>query len=100
MTAGGFDVEFVATSTTRDATQATLTFTPTTGDQITGISTFTVDVSASSAAWFSSSSGLTYGGAFSLTIPFTLTGSASAIQSVSVTLTNSIGTSAAVTGMQ
>jgi hypothetical protein len=35
-----------------------------------------------------------------LTIPFTLSGPASAIQSVSVTLTNSIGSSAAVSGTQ
>ncbi len=100
VTATGFDVEFIATSTTRDATNATFTFTATSGDQITGASTFTVDVSSSSAAWFSTADGLTYGGAFSLTIPFTLTGSASAIQSVSVTLANSIGTSPAVTGVQ
>ena len=98
VTATGFDVEFVATSTTRDATNATFTFMATAGDQISGSSTFTLDVSSSSAAWFASATGLTYGGAFSLTIPFTLTGSASAIQSVSVTLANSMGTSAAVSG--
>ena len=100
VTASGFDVEFVATSTTRDATNATFTFTPVSGDQITGTSTFTVDVSSLLTPWFSSANGLTYGGAFSLTIPFTLTGSSSAIQSVSVTLTNSVGTSTPVSGGQ
>ena len=100
VTASGFDVEFVATSTTRDATNATFTFTPVAGDQITGTTTFTVDVSSLLTPWFSSADGLTYGGAFSLTIPFTLTGSSSAIQSVSVTLTNSVGTSTPVSGGQ
>jgi hypothetical protein len=98
LTAAGFDVEFVATSTTRDATNATITFAANAGAQISGSSTFTVDVSSTLAAWFASSSGLSYGGAFSLTLPFTLSGSASAIQSVSVTLANSMGTSAPATG--
>ena len=100
VTSGGFEVELVATSTTRQLNLATFTFTAATGSQISGTATFNVDVNSLLAGWYSSSSGLTYGGAFSLTIPFTLSGSASAIQSVSVTLTNSVGTSAAVSGTQ
>jgi hypothetical protein len=100
VTSGGFEVELVATSTTRQLNLATFTFIAASGSQISGTSTFNVDVSSLLAGWYSSNSGLTYGGAFSLTIPFTLSGSASAIQSVSVTLTNSVGTSAAVSGTQ
>ncbi len=100
VTATGFDVELVATSTTRELTNATFTFTAASGAQISSASTFTVDVSTLLSQWFSSASGLTYGGAFTLTLPFTLSGPASGIQSVSVTLSNSIGTSAPVSGTQ
>jgi hypothetical protein len=100
VTSGGFDVELVATSTTRQLNLATFTFTAVAGSQISGTATFNVDVSSLLAGWYASSSGLTYGGAFSLTIPFTLSGSASVIQSVNVTLTNSVGTSPAVSGTQ
>ncbi len=102
ITSSGFDVELIATSTTMEVQSATFTFTPAAGATLSGTTTFTVDVkSLLSNWWFPSSgtgAGLTYGGAFSLTIPFTLSGSTSALGSVSVTLTNSVGTSAAVTG--
>jgi two-component sensor histidine kinase len=99
VTSSGFNVELVATSTTRDLQTATFTFNAATGAQLNGTN-FTVNVSSLLSNWFASSSGLTYGGAFSLTIPFTLSGSSSAIASVTVTLTNSVGTSAAATGVQ
>jgi hypothetical protein len=57
-------------------------------------------VSSLLPSWFATTSNYQYGGAFSLTIPFTISGPASAIQSVSVTLTNSVGTSAPVSGTQ
>jgi YVTN family beta-propeller protein len=98
ITATGFDVELVGSSTTRDLDSATFTFTPSAGSGIAGLSTFVVDLRSALTTWFASSSGLEYGGAFSLVVPFTLTGSATAIESVSVTLTNSIGTSAAAKG--
>jgi hypothetical protein len=100
VTSTGFDVELVATSTTRELTNAIFTFTPAAGATISGTTTFTVDVSSLLSSWFTNASSLPYGGAFTLTLPFSLTGSASAIQSVSVTLSNSIGTSAAVSGTQ
>jgi YVTN family beta-propeller protein len=98
ITATGFEVELVGTSTTRDLDSATFTFTPSAGSGIAGLSTFVVDLKSTLATWFASSSGLEYGGAFSLVVPFTLSGSATALSSVSVTLTNSIGTSAPVKG--
>jgi hypothetical protein len=100
VTSTGFDVELVANSTTRDISYATFTFTPAAGAKILGDTTFTFDVSSLLTSWFSSNIGLSYGSAFSLTVPFNLSGPASAIQSVSVTLTNSIGSSGAVSGTQ
>jgi len=100
VTSTGFSVEVVATSTPRDLSTATFSFTAASGSQISGTSSFSVDVTSLFTPWFASTSGLGYGGAFSLTIPFTLSGPASAIQSVSVTLTNSVGTSSPVSGSQ
>lgn len=100
VTATGFDVEVVASSTPRDLTSATLTFTAAPGSKITSTTSFSVDLSSVLAQWYSSTEGQSYGSLFSLTVPFTFSGTVSAIQSVSVTLTNSIGTSSAVTGSQ
>jgi hypothetical protein len=98
LTSSGFVVELVASSTPRDVQTATFTFNAAPGAQINGTNTFNVNVSSLLSQWYSSTQGQTYGSAFSLQVPFTLSGSASAIQSVTVTLTNSVGTSSAVTG--
>jgi streptogramin lyase len=98
VTANSFDVELVANSTTRDLQYVTFSFTAAAGSKIVGDTTFTFAVSSLLSSWFSSQEGLEYGGAFSLTVPFTLSGSANAIQSVSVTLINTVGTSAPVSG--
>jgi hypothetical protein len=98
LTSSGFMVELVANSTPRDVQSATFTFNAASGAQITGSTTFTVDVSSLLSGWYSSTQSQQYGSAFSLQVPFTLSGSPSAIQSVSVTLTNSAGTSSPVTG--
>jgi len=100
VTSTGFDVEVVANSTPRDLSYATFTFTSAQGTQIIGDTSFTFNVKSLLDTWYSSAEGLSYGSAFSLTVPFTLSGPASAIQSVSVTLTNSVGASAAVSGTQ
>lgn len=98
VTATGFMVELVANSSPRDVQTATFTFNPASGAKINGGATFTVDVSALLAQWYGSAQGQSYGSAFSLQVPFTLNGNASAVGSVTVTLTNSAGTSAPVTG--
>jgi Asp/Glu/hydantoin racemase len=100
VTSTGFNVEVVATSTTLDLKTATFTFAAASGSQISGTSSFTADVSKLLPTWFSTASNFQYGGAFSLSIPFTISGPASAIGSVSVTLTNSVGTSSPVSGTQ
>jgi len=101
VTASGFDVELVANSSPRDLKTATFAFGAAPGTQINGTSSFTVDVSPQMADWYvgsKSAMSQSYGSAFSLTVPFTFSGSSAAISSVTVTLTNSVGTSSAVAG--
>jgi hypothetical protein len=97
ITTSGFTVTLTAYSTTRDLTNATFTFMPASGDTLNGTSQ-TVSLSSVAATWFSSSGGLDAGGSFSLSVPFPYSGSTSALGSVSVTVSNSIGTSAAQMG--
>jgi len=100
--ASGFVVDVLASSTSRDLQGASFTFTPATGATLNG-TTFSYSgsgnaLSTQAVTWFGSTAGLTSGGAFEVQVPFTFQGSTSAIGSVSVTLTNSVGTSTAVTG--
>jgi len=97
ITSSGFTVTLTAYSTTRDLTDAAFTFMPASGDTLNG-TTQTVNLSSVAATWFSSSGGLDAGGSFTLSVPFPYSGSTSALGTVSVTLSNSIGTSAAQTG--
>jgi hypothetical protein len=86
VTASSFDLEFVGTSATRSLAIATVTLNAAPGDQIVGQSTFNVNVTDVMNAWFSSTSGLQYGGRFSLTLPFELSGDVKAIASATVTI--------------
>jgi hypothetical protein len=100
ITSTGFSVFLDGVSTTRDLTSASLTFTAASGDQLNGTQ-FTVSLTAASTAWFSDTGanrGVSNGGAFSLTLPFAYSGDTTAIGTVSVTVTNSVGTSAAMSG--
>jgi hypothetical protein len=100
VTASSFTVDIVASSVSRDLSGVNLTFSPAQGATLTGTS-FSYSgsqMSTPASNWFSSQDGLTAGGAFDLQIPFTFSGNTSAIGSVSVTLTNSAGTSSAVSG--
>jgi hypothetical protein len=49
--------------------------------------------------WYSSASSAPYGSQFTLTQPFNVSGSSSSVLSVSVTLTNALGTSPAVSAI-
>ncbi len=99
----GFVVDIVASSTSRDLQGASFTFTPATGATLNG-TTFSYSgsgnaLSSQALIWFGATGpGLASGGAFEMQVPFTFQGSTSAIGSVSVTLTNSVGASTAVTG--
>lgn len=97
VTSAGFTVQLIAYSTTRDLTNATFTFQAAPGTTLNG-TTQTVSLASVAVPWFSSTGGLQAGGSFTLSVPFAYTGSPSALGSVSVTLSNSVGTSAAQTG--
>jgi hypothetical protein len=83
-------------SSTRDMASADFTFTPATGQTLSD-PTVTVDVSSEFANWYSQTTSLQYGSAFTYTQTFTLSSDASTVGSVSVTMTNSVGTSSAGT---
>jgi len=100
LTASGFDVVLSGYSTTRDMTSANFTFTAASGTQFTGPATFTVPLSSLFSTWFSSAEGQSNGSMFLLTVPFTISGDTGVLQSVSVTLTNSVGTSVPATASQ
>jgi hypothetical protein len=97
VTSSGFTVFLNASATTRELISASVTFSAASGTQLTG-TTFTVQLGTPATNWFTSSAGGTNGGSFGLTLPFSYSGDPAAIGTVSVTLTNAIGTSTAVTG--
>jgi hypothetical protein len=97
VTASGFSVEVVASSTPRDLISATVNFTAAGSAALTG-TTFSIPLGDPARAWFESAAGQTAGGAFDLKIPFPFSGDTKALGSASVTLTNSTGTSLAVSG--
>lgn len=91
-TAGGFDVIVTGYSTTREVTQGVFRF----GGANLGAGEVPVPLSQVMTQWFTSSGSAPFGGQFVLTMPFTVQGDANSVSSVSVTLTNSAGTSQAV----
>jgi hypothetical protein len=93
-TSTGFTVTLVGYATSRDVTTANFTFSATSGANL-GTSQLAVAVSSIFAPWYSSATSAPYGSQFTLTQPFTVTGSNTAILSVSATLTNSVGVSSA-----
>jgi len=82
-------------SNTREATKATFHFTAAPGSTI-DTPDVTADVTGLFAGWYSSSASDLYGSTVIYTQTFTLDHDASAVGSVTVTLTNSIGTSSTV----
>jgi hypothetical protein len=97
-TSSGLQVNVVGLSTTLDMKTAAFHFTAAAGSTLT-TTDLSVDVSAAFAAWYASPASLATGSQFSFTIPFTVNGSASTIASVSVTMTNSVGSSAPVSAI-
>jgi hypothetical protein len=95
-TATGFDIVISGFSTPRDMKSVALLFTAQDGATLDGTTTFTSDVSAQFAQYYSTH--LNAGSMFTgLDIPVTITGDKTAIQSVKITLTNSVGDSVPVT---
>jgi hypothetical protein len=91
-TSTGFTVTIVGYATSRDVTTANFQFSATSGSNL-GTSQLAVTVSPIFAPWYSSAPSAPFGSQFTFTQPFTVTGSNTAILSVSATLTNSVGTS-------
>ena len=79
-------------SNTREVTQATFHFVGISGAQI-DTPDVTVPVGPAFTAWYSSAASDQYGSTFTYTQTFTVGGGAASIDSVQVTLTNSVGAS-------
>ncbi|MBZ5728150.1 MAG: putative Ig domain-containing protein [Acidobacteriia bacterium] len=95
-TSTGFSVVLNGFATSLEVTQAQFTFTAASGANLqTG--QVTVPVTTLFSQWYQSSASAPFGSQFAFTQPFTVQGSNSAIVSVTVTLVNSVGSSAAVT---
>jgi hypothetical protein len=92
--ASSFELAITGFSTPRSLTQATFLFTAAQGANL-GTTTVTVTLSTAATNWFQSQTAASVGGQFRLQMPFTVQGEISAVQSVSVTLTNGEGTSGA-----
>ncbi len=98
-TSSSFTLQLVGYSTTRDLNSLNVTFNPASGFNL-ATTQFTIDVSQPAKVWFQSSASLAFGGLFQINVPFNLTGTVPAnqtlldtIASVSATIGNSIGTS-------
>ncbi|MCU1257600.1 MAG: cell surface receptor domain protein [Bryobacterales bacterium] len=90
--ASGLEIDITGYATSRDVTQATFHFT-TAADSNLQLADFTVPLSSTFAAWYASAAAAPYGSQFTYAQPFSIQGNSSAITSVTVTLTNSIGAS-------
>jgi hypothetical protein len=92
----GFTVTLTGYATDRELTQAIFVFTAAAGSSLQ-TTTLTVPIDAMFAAYFGGASATPFGSQFTYTQPFTVTGSAQSIASVTVTLVNRIGQSTPVT---
>lgn len=93
---GGFSVLVTGFSTTRDMVSGAFQFAPSSNATLAA-ATVTVPLSAAFMTWYSNSASNAVGSQFLLTVPFTTqNGPAADVVAVTVTLTNSKGTSSAV----
>ena len=98
-----FELSITGLATSRQVSQIAVQFAPVSGLTLS-IPTANVDVSGTFATWYLSTGSQAYGSMFTAIIPFTLAGKVSgyanlidALQSVSVTVSNTQGTSSAQT---
>jgi hypothetical protein len=92
----GFTVVITGYVTDREITQVSFTFTPAPGSTLqTG--SITIPADSLFGQWYSSPAASAFGSQFTFTQPFTVQGSSQSIGSVTVTLVNKVGSSAAVT---
>jgi len=90
----GFDLVVTGYSTTREVTGAAVHLVPASGEKLMD-SDFTIALTSAFTAWYQSAASAQYGSQFTLDIPFTVQNASTTIGSLTVTLTNSQGTSAA-----
>jgi hypothetical protein len=95
-TSAGFDLRLTGYSTPLQLTQAVVQLTPAAGSALQSTE-LTIPLTDLAANWYQSSTAAPFGSQFMLTLPFTVQGNTSAIDSASVRLVNSQGTSAPVT---
>jgi len=93
---GGINVVVQGYSNTREVSSGSFTFTVSSSTPAALVQV-TVPLTSAFTTWFNNSASNATGGQFRLTVPFSITGSATAVTKVSVTLTNTQGASAAVT---
>jgi hypothetical protein len=93
-TTSGFEIVVVGYSTPRSLSQAVFRFSPRAGSNVQN-GDVTVNVTSQFTTWYESAESRQFGSQFRLRIPFTVQGDVNAIGSVSVTLTNAAGSSAA-----
>jgi hypothetical protein len=92
-TSTGFTITITGYVTSREMTQAVFQLTPTPGANLQTTS-LTVTLDALFATYFGSAAAAPFGGQFTFTQPFTVNGNLQGVGSVTVTLTNRVGTSA------
>ncbi len=99
ITANGFVLTATGFSTTRSLSKLNVQFTPAAGAKVT-TAQFSIDLSRVSQLWFQSNASVAFGGQFLISVPFTLQGTPpegksllDAISSLSVSISNSVGTS-------
>jgi hypothetical protein len=90
-TSGGFQLQVVGLSNTRELTQATVNFQPAAGSSLQ-TTQLVVPLAGVAQGWFQGTDSAPYGGQFTLTMPFAITGAGN-VGAVTVTLSNSVGDS-------
>jgi hypothetical protein len=97
-TSTGFTVAVTGYASNRDVDSGTFQFAASEGAnlQTTQLTTTTTSLFTQ---WYGSSTSAPYGSQFTLTQPFTVNGTSSSVLSVTVTLTNALGTSPAITAI-
>jgi len=91
-TTSGFEIVIVGYSTPRSLSQAAFRFVPRPGSNVQSPDV-TVNVTNPFTTWYQSTDSQPFGSQFRMRIPFTVQGDINALGSVSVTLTNAVGTS-------
>ncbi|MBE0656230.1 MAG: choice-of-anchor D domain-containing protein [Bryobacteraceae bacterium] len=106
-TTTGFTLSIVGTTTTRSLTRAKVSFKGKPGFNFTQTE-FEMDLTAASFGWFTSPSSVQFGGQFLMQVPFSFSNSDTsnqalspilAIESVAVTVSNSLGSSNQLTAL-